>query len=260
VYAVLSPAKSLSLDPVEPLIAPSQPALLDDARKLATTGRNTSQKALRELMGISADLARLNSDRFKVWTPEHHPGNSWPAAYLFAGDTYRGLQARTFDADALLWAQDHLGILSGLYGLLRPMDLVQPYRLEMGTALKTRRGANLYAFWRDTIRKAIQERLEGHADPTLVCLASVEYFTAVQPRKFRGPIVTCEFRELRDGEARMISFFAKQARGAMARWMVDNRAETAQDLKDFDYEGYAFAPELSDGSTFTFLRESTAAP
>jgi cytoplasmic iron level regulating protein YaaA (DUF328/UPF0246 family) len=257
-YIVLSPAKSLNLDPWEPVIAPTQPALLEDAARLARTCRNLPQKRLRELMSISRDLAKLNADRFAAWQPEHTPLNSKPAAWTFAGDTYRGLQAETFDADELTWAQDHVGLLSGLYGLLRPMDLIQPYRLEMGTSLKTRRGTSLYDWWRDAPTKLVNARTEGHADRTLVIAASKEYASVLRRKQLEGPVLTVEFREYRGGEAKMISFFAKQGRGAIARWAVRNRVERADDLRAFDYDGYAFDEQLSKPGVFVFSRDGEA--
>jgi len=256
-YIVLSPAKSLNLDSWEPVIAPTQPELLDDAARLAKTCRNLPQKRLREMMSISRDLAKLNADRFAAWEPNHTPLNSKPAAWMFAGDTYRGFQAGTFDADELTWAQDHVGLLSGLYGVLRPMDLIQPYRLEMGSALKTRRGTSLYDWWRDTPTKLVNARTEGHADRTVVVCASKEYSSVLRSRKLAGPMLAVDFREVRDGEAKMISFFAKQARGALARWAVRARAETPADLKAFDLDGYAFQPAASDARKFVFTRPST---
>ena len=173
---------------------------------------------------------------------------------MFAGGVYAGLDAPTVDASTLWWAQDHLGILSGLYGLLRPLDGIQPYRLEMGTRLKTRRGVGLYAFWGDRITRRINRILDGQADRTLVNLASVEYFKAVEPSRLRGPVLNVAFREYRDGKPKIISFNAKRARGLMARHIVENRVDQPEGLKGFDREGYAFDPALSDDDTWTFTR------
>ena len=252
--AVLSPAKSLNLDPAPEGLAHTSPALLDEASKLVVTCRRQSTKKLMALMSISESLAVLNRERFQAWSEEHTPLNSKQAALLFAGDTYRGLDAASLSSDDLDYAQEHVAILSGLYGALRPLDLVQPYRLEMGSKLKTRRGANLYAFWKDRIRKHVEQRLADHEDQTIVNCASNEYFSALQPKRLDG-VLDIDFREVRgDGRLQTISFFAKQARGAMARFMVTERVDRRDGLRDFNLRGYAYQPDLSSENTFVFSR------
>lgn len=254
--AVLSPAKSLRLDPVSLDLPLSLPAFMKDASSLMRTARGLSQLRIRELMSISSELAKLNYERYRSFELPFSDDNALPAALMFDGDVYRGLAARELDADSLLWSQDHLAILSGMFGLLRPLDRIQPYRLEMGTRLKTRRGANLYAFWGQSLGKHVQACLSDHSDPTLVNLASNEYFKALQARKLKLPVVTCVFHDYKD-EARtpkVISFLAKRARGMMARFIIEERVDRVAGLKDFKAERYRFRPEISDESTLVFGR------
>jgi len=250
---VLSPAKRLDFsEPVQALPA-TQPRFIADTASLAVTARRQTQAELRRLMGISADLAKLNQARFKAFDPAA-TDTGVQAAFAFAGDVYQGLDARSLDGPAMNWAQDRLRILSGLYGLLRPLDRIQPYRLEMGTRLKTRRGASLYDFWGDRISKRLNEDAADHVDRTLINLASQEYFGAVDARALKVPVVTCHFREAQDGESRIISFFAKRARGTMARFIIDERIERAGDLKAFDRDGYCFDRSTSTEFDWIFTR------
>ena len=259
-FAVVSPAKSLNLEPASPSLPSTTPALLEEAERLARTCRNLPQKALRDMMDISKDLAKLNAERFSAFEIPFAGGNhAKQAALMFNGDVYRGLGASSLAVDDLEWAQGHFGILSGLYGLLRPLDLIQPYRLEMGTSLKTRRGATLYRWWGDRVTKAINDVTDGHADRTVVNLASNEYWSVVLPKKLQGPVVTCHFKEVRDGQAKIISFFAKQARGAMARYIIEQRIESPDGLRGFDRDGYAFSPEHSTERDLEFRRVSRVA-
>ena len=250
---VLSPAKRLDFAEPPTGLPATQPRLADDTATLLKTARRQTQADLRRLMGISDDLARLNQARFRAFDPEA-TGIGVQAALAFAGDVYQGLDARSLPADDLMWAQDRLRILSGLYGLLRPLDRIQPYRLEMGTRLKTRRGASLYDFWGDRLSKQLNADAEGQAEPVLINLASQEYFGAVDARALKLPVIHCQFRETKDGETRIVSFFAKRARGAMARWIIQNRIEQSQDLKRFDADGYGFQPALSSDSEWVFTR------
>jgi cytoplasmic iron level regulating protein YaaA (DUF328/UPF0246 family) len=250
---VLSPAKRLDFTEPSPDVAATRRRFVDDTATLSKTARNQTQADLRRLMGISTDLARLNQARFKAFDPEALD-TGVQAAFAFAGDVYLGLEARTLDAAALDFAQDRLRILSGLYGLLRPLDRIQPYRLEMGTRLKTRRGSSLYDFWGDRISRQLNADAEGHGDRTLVNLASQEYFGAVDARALKLPVVTPHFREEKDGESRIISFFAKKARGTMARFAIDERIETVADLKAFDRDGYRFQKAASSESDWIFTR------
>jgi cytoplasmic iron level regulating protein YaaA (DUF328/UPF0246 family) len=253
---VLSPAKRLDFTEADPALPASERRFRDDTASLSKTTKRQTRADLRRLMGISDDLAKLNAERFKAFDPESVDGVQ--AAFAFAGDVYEGLKARELDAAALGWAQDHLRILSGFYGLLRPLDRIQPYRLEMGTRLKTRRGSSLYDFWGDRISKQLNADAEGQADPTLVNLASQEYFGAVDARALKLPVVTPQFREEKDGQSRIISFFAKKARGAMARFAIDERIERAEDLKAFDRDGYRFDKAASSEVEWIFIRSGNS--
>ena len=249
---VISPAKALNFA-APPASAPlTLPAFREDTAQLAKVARRLTGPDLRRLMGISDALAKLNRERFVAFDPESDDGLQ--AVFAFNGDVYLGLKARELSRPALKWTQDHLRILSGLYGLLRPLDAIQPYRLEMGSRLKTRRGPDLYSFWGGRIAEALNEAARDHADPTVVNLASQEYFTAVDREALSIPVVTCHFRELRDGEIRTLSFLAKRARCEMARFAIDRRAERAEDLKAFNTDGYAFTPDLSTVEDWVFLR------
>jgi len=250
---VLSPAKRLNYSEATAPIQPTRPRFAADIRELSKVTRTLTRADLRRLMDISAPLADLNHERFQAFDPDSDEG-ALPAAFAFAGDVYEGLRARDLDASSLDWAQAHLRILSGLYGLLRPLDAIQPYRLEMGTRLRTARGANLYDFWGDRIAKQLNADAGGQGEASLVNLASQEYFGAVDAKALKLPVITPQFRELRDGESRIISFFAKKARGLMARWAVDNRVERAEDLKGFDLEGYGFDKAASSEVEWIFIR------
>lgn len=249
---VLSPAKRLDFTEAHPDLPASERRFQDDTANLSRTARARTVAELRRLMSISDDLARLNRERFQAFDAASTDGVQ--AAFAFAGDVYEGLKARDLDQASLAWAQDHLRILSGFYGLLRPLDRIQPYRLEMGTRLKTRRGSSLYDFWGDRLSKQLNADAEGQADPTLINLASQEYFGAVDAKALKLPVVTPHFRESRDGESRIISFFAKKARGGMARFAIDERIERAQDLKAFDRDGYAFDKAASNDTEWIFTR------
>lgn len=249
---VISPAKRLDWDRVD--VETTTPDMLEDAGRLAKTARNLTLRDLKGLMGLSDDLARLNRDRFQAYSTEPDPEATRPAVFAFAGDTYQGLDARSLNDDEMRWAQDHLRILSGLYGVLRPLDAIQPYRLEMGSRLKTRRGTNLYQYWRDGLSKALNAQAETCDTDVLVNCASQEYFGAVDPKALKLRVVTPQFMELKNGQAKIVSFFAKQARGAMARYIVQNRLTNAADIEDFDLGGYAFTPEMSEPDKPVFLR------
>ena len=249
---VLSPAKRLDFTEAHPDLPASERRFQDDTANLSRTARARSVAELRRLMSISDDLARLNRERFQAFDAASTDGVQ--AAFAFAGDVYEGLKARELDRASLEWAQHHLRILSGFYGLLRPLDRIQPYRLEMGTRLKTRRGSSLYDFWGDRLSKQLNADAEGQPDPTLINLASQEYFGAVDARALKLPVVTPQFRESRDGESRIISFFAKKARGGMARFAIDERIGRAQDLKAFDRDGYAFDKAASTDTEWIFTR------
>ena len=248
----ISPAKSLDLSPVD--IPMTEPAFAADAVRLAKTMRGQTLGDLKELMGLSDDLARLNRDRFRDFAADPAPEATRPAAFAFDGDTYKGLEARTLDAEDLDYAQDHLCILSGLYGLLRPRDAIQPYRLEMGSRLKTRRGASLYDFWGGTLAKALTRQAQEVGTDTLVNCASQEYFAAASRPALKLRVVTPKFLEVKDDRPRIVSFFAKRARGAMARFVITQRVTEPTGLRDFTVGGYAFDPDLSEPDAPAFVR------
>ena len=247
---VVSPAKKLDMDPVEGLQS-TRPMFQIQADELAGVARDLSVGDVRKLMHISENLAKLNADRFSDFgeMPEK------AAALAFAGDTYQGLEAASLDADEMAWAQDHLRILSGLYGMLRPLDAIQPYRLEMGSRLKTAKGKTLYDFWGDQISGALNEQANKVGTEILVNCASQEYFGAVDRNALNLRVITPVFMEEKAGTAKIVSFFAKKARGAMARYVIQHRLRDPETLKDFDTGGYCFNAELSQGDNWVFLRD-----
>lgn len=254
---VISPAKRLDARPaaLPQGISTTDPAFATEAAELAAIAGKLSPGDLRKLMDISPALADLNCTRFAAFgTQDRHP-----AAVLFAGDTYAGLEAATMAADAWRWSGLHLRILSGLYGLLRPTDRIEPYRLEMGSRLANPRGADLYAFWGSRIAHALNAAAEAADTEVLVNCASVEYFSAVDRAALRLRVITPVFLEDRDGEAKVVSFWAKKARGAMARFIMDNRLTDPAALRGFDLGGYRFDAGASDGDRWTFRRAVHAA-
>jgi len=254
--SVLSPAKSLNLEPLETPPPTTEPALMKDAESLMRTARNLSQKRIRELMSLSQDLAKLNYDRYRSFELPFTPDNALPAALTFNGDVYRGLRARELSLEDLGWAQSHIAILSGMFGVLRPLDLIQPHRLEMGTRLPTRRGKNLYDFWGDKVTKRLATMLDGHDDPTLVNLASNEYVKVVRGDHLPGRVVEVVFHDYKKGkEPNVVSFYAKYARGLMARFVIDNRVDRVEGLKDFAEERYRFQPGASTDERLVFGRK-----
>ncbi len=253
--ALISPAKKLDFDSETTLDTFSQPEFLDRADTLVTAARKLSRSKLAQTMHLSDSLAELNYNRFKAFNTPFDLGNAKQAALVFNGDTYVGLQAPTFDKKDFAFAQDHLRILSGLYGLLRPLDLIQPYRLEMGARFSPPRKKDLYDFWDGELTDAINEILETHKDKTVINLASNEYFKAIKKKNLTGHLITPVFKEVKDGEARTLGMFAKQARGMMARYMIENRIGTPEGLKKFNSGGYKFQKSLSDDSTWVFTRK-----
>ena len=223
--------------------------LVDDARTLAPDD-------IRSLMGVSEAIASLNYERFMNWAPESTIANAKQAILAFKGDVYTGLEAETMSTKDLEFAQVHLRILSGLYGLLRPLDLMQPYRLEMGLNFSNQRGKNLYEFWGERITDAINADLASASTETLVNLASNEYFKAVKIKSLNADIITPQFKDLKNGQYKMISFFAKKARGVMARYIIDNQLTDPEQLKSFTASGYYFSAEQSSGNNLVFLRDS----
>ena len=251
---VISPAKKLDMNPAESH-APTHPAFQDHAQELAAVARGLSHDDIRGLMGLSDSLAQLNVERFASFGSQARK----PAVLSFAGDTYQGLEAQTLDTDSMAWAQDHLRILSGLYGLLRPLDATEPYRLEMGSKLKTAHGNSLYDYWGAQLSQALSEQAAATGSRVLVNCASKEYFGAVNPSALSLPVITPVFMEQKDGRAKIVSFFAKKARGAMARYIVQNRLQDPADLLRFDIGGYRYQVGESTADAPVFIRDYPAA-
>lgn len=252
----LSPAKSLDFQTPPQVPAFTQPAFLDRSAELIDGLRRLSPAEIAGLMDLSDPLARLNYTRYAEWSPPFTPENAKQAVLAFDGDVYDGLAAKTMDAADLGFAQDHVRILSGLHGLLKPLDLIQPYRLEMGTKFANARGKDLYAFWGETLLDAINAELDAMARPVAVNLASEEYFKAAVGRKIRGEVIQPVFEDWKGGRYKIISFYAKRARGLMTRYAVTRRLTAPEDLQGFDLDGYAFAPEASEARTWVFRRRA----
>ena len=256
---VVSPAKALDYSSKLPTRKHSQPRMLDEASPLVDVMRQKSPDEIAKLMGISAELAELNFERYTDWEAPFTPGDARPALLAFAGDVYQGMDAAaTFTERDYTHAQKVLRILSGLYGVLRPLDLMQPYRLEMGSKLATERGRDLYSYWGEHITEVLNEDLAASPGPAVVVnLASHEYFRSVDVGRLAGRLVTPAFLDGRgDGEPKMISFFAKRARGAMAGWIIRNRVKSVRGLRDFDGLGYRFDAEQSATDRPVFVRYS----
>ena len=251
---LLSPAKSLDYETPAPLGEFSLPQFLDRSAALVEVLRGLSPADIARLMAVSDALATLNFDRYAAWAPPFTPANAKQAIFAFNGDVYDGLAASSLTAADLQFAQTQLRILSGLYGILKPLDLMQPYRLEMGTRLATAAGKDLYAFWGDTLLAALNAELAEAAQPVVVNLASEEYFKAVRARKLAARVIQPVFEDWKGGRYKIISFYAKKARGLMARYAVVNRLTDPEALQAFDSEGYAFTPEASDVQTWVFRR------
>lgn len=253
-YLLLSPAKNLDETPASNDIQTTLPKLLDKSEQLIATLKQLDKNDIKDLMKVSDKIASLNADRFDEWTTPFGD-NAKAAIYLFAGDAYKGLDAKELSAQEIDYLNKHLGILSGLYGLLRPLDAILPYRLEMGTRLSVDGCANLYDFWGDDIAELLQERLQAFGHKSLVNLASNEYFTAVNTKKLTTPIITPKFLDKKDGEYKIISFYAKRARGLMTRFCAVNAISDVNDLKGFDMEHYYFCADKSTDTDWVFLRD-----
>ena len=255
---LLSPAKSLDYDtPTPPDLAPAltRPQFLGDTAALIDVLRTKSVADVRELMDLSEPLAQLNVDRYRAWRPRFTDHNSKPAVLAFNGDVYDGLDARTLSAEDLAWAQAHVRMLSGLYGILRPLDRMQPYRLEMGTRLQTDAGASLYEYWGDRLALHLNKLARAEKAPVIVNLASQEYFRAADRRVLKPRVIDCQFEDWKNGEYKIISFFAKRARGLMARFAIQQRLETPEGLQAFDLDGYRLASEVSSPDRLVFRRK-----
>lgn len=249
---VISPAKSLNFTNPLPTNTNTQPLFLKEAQTIQNTLKKQSPKKLMDLMSISENLAQLNWQRNQSWSLPFSHSNARQAIFAFDGDVYSGLDAYTIPAEKLDTLQQKLRILSGLYGLLKPLDLMQAYRLEMGTSLAIGSKKNLYEFWKKTITKNLNDELQ--TNELFINLASNEYFSAIDAKSLKVPVITPQFKDYKNGKLKMISFFAKKARGLMVRYIIDNEVETLNDLKLFNYEGYAFDANLSKNNTLVFTR------
>ncbi len=254
---VLSPAKTLDYETPASIDVKTLPQWIDESAVLAKKLKSKTLKQLVALMGISDNLAELNHERYQLWQSPMPDGATKQAVLAFKGDVYIGLEASTMTKKQLLYAQDHLRILSGLYGLLRPLDAMLPYRLEMGTSLKTKRGKDLYAFWGDRITQSLNDQLAQCEAKHLLNLASNEYFRSVHRKDIAAPIVSPVFKDLSNGKFRVISFFAKKARGTMAAWCVRHKVKTTKKLIQFAEHGYEYDTESSTETKPVFLRKES---
>jgi uncharacterized protein len=255
---VLSPAKALDYDtPVRADVPHTKPLFVGQATELIEVLAQKTPAQIAQLMDLSDALSSLNVARYQAWRPRFTAHNSRQAVLAFNGDVYDGLNARTLSGDDLQWAQEHVRILSGLYGVLRPLDWMQPYRLEMGTSLETVKGRNLYRFWGEQIGQYLQKQLHHQDNPVLVNLASQEYFKSVDLKQIKAPVVECVFQEYKAGSYKVISFMAKRARGMMTRFAIEQRVQRVQDLCAFDAGGYAFVKAQSTSARLVFRRHLT---
>ena len=255
---LLSPAKNLDYSPPAIDIARTPPRMVNEIAALANVTVKLDRSDIAKMMHLSDKLADLNWHRFQSLKSALASEDTLQAVLAFNGDVYQGLAARTLASEDLTWAQERLRILSGLYGLLRPLDTIAPYRLEMGTKIKTKRGTNLYDYWGSKISKALNADLAQNADPVVVNLASTEYFSAVDKKALKARVVTCHFKEVKDGDARVLSFYAKKARGMMARFVIEGRIDRPEGLKDFAVENYKFDPSASKLNSLVFTRPQPA--
>ena len=255
---VISPAKTLDFETLPTTSEHTTPDFLDDSAELIEQLREMSPHDVSALMKISDKLGNLNFDRFLSWDRKFTPDNAKQALLAFKGDVYTGLDAESMSGDDLLWAQDHLRILSGLYGLLRPLDLIQAYRLEMGTKLANGRGKDLYQFWDGKITEALNQQQTGENLPVLVNLASNEYFKSVQSKQLTAEIITPVFKDWKGDKYKIISFYAKKARGLMVAYIIRNRLSDVEQIKNFDSEGYVYNPAMSSAREWVFTREAAA--
>jgi len=252
---LLSPAKSLDFDPVAFEVPHTQPLFVQQSVELIAILRQKSPQDIASLMSLSDTLSGLNVARYQAWRPKFTAKNAKQAVLAFNGDVYDGLDAKTLSADDLAWAQDHVCILSGLYGVLRPLDYMQPYRLEMGTALANARGKNLYEFWGTQIADYLNTRLAADKTPVVINLASQEYFKAVDKKALKTRVVDCVFEDFKGGKYKIISFYAKRARGLMARYAATHGVVTPRQLEAFDEDGYAFDASASRPDRLVFRRD-----
>ena len=251
---LLSPSKKLNFEPQNMVDNYTQCEFIKSAEILANKAKDLTESDLKELMDISDKLAQLNRERFDRWSLPFNSSNAKQAILAFDGGVYSGLRANTFSNKDFGFAQDHLRILSGLYGILKPLDLIQPYRLEMGVSFQNPKGKNLYDFWKQSITDNLNNTLKKHPSPVIINCASVEYFSAIDLSKLKGSILSIVFKEYRNGELKFISFNAKKARGLMTQYIVKNKINDHTNIKDFNYEDYKFDSKLSEDSKFVFTR------
>ena len=251
---LLSPSKKLNFEPQNMVDNYTQCEFIKSAEILANKAKDLTESDLKELMDISDKLAQLNRERFDRWSLPFNSSNAKQAILAFDGGVYSGLRANTFSDKDFGFAQDHLRILSGLYGILKPLDLIQPYRLEMGVSFQNPKGKNLYDFWKQSITDNLNNTLKKHPSPVIVNCASIEYFSAIDLSKLKGSILSIVFKEYRNGELKFISFNAKKARGLMTQYIVKNKIDDHTNIKDFNYEDYKFDSKLSEDSKFVFTR------
>ena len=252
---IISPAKTLDFETAPTTSDFTQPALLSESQQLIDSLKTLSPAQVAHLMKLSDKLAQLNAARFEAFATPFTPKNAKQAILAFKGDVYTGLEAETLTEPQLQFAQQHLAILSGLYGLLKPLDLMQAYRLEMGTKFANERGKDLYQFWGSLITEQLNQQLAQQDNPVLINLASNEYFKAVQPNQINAKIITPVFKDYKNGQYKIISFYAKKARGMMCRYMIDHQLQQPEQLKEFDSGGYQFNEAASSETTWVFLRE-----
>ncbi len=251
---VLSPAKKLSKECIGKTKKFKQPQFLDQSSELVSQLKDMKPSDLMSLMGISENLAILNWERMQNWNSSLKPEYSMESAYCFMGDTYTGLDAESLNDQDMIFAQEHTRILSGLYGILRPLDLMMPYRLEMGTKLKNKAGKDLYDYWGDTLSNSINKELRDHDHNTVINCASIEYFKSIDRPSLNANVITPQFKEYKDGKLKMISFFAKRARGMMARFIIQNKINNQDDILSFDQDGYSFNSSISTPNSPVFTR------
>lgn len=252
--AIISPSKNLNANPLHITDEYSIPVFLKESNMLIEKLRTFNPKKLQKMMGINSKLAALNFERFHNWTGSVSPSDAHRAILMFNGEVFNGLQAKTLPKNDLDYSQDKIRILSGLYGLLRPLDLVEPYRLEMGTQMNINRKKGLYKFWGNNLTDNLNSELSGHKEKVLVNLASDEYFNAINPKKVDARIIKCQFKEERNGKLQFVTIFGKKARGLMVRFMIENRVEHPEELKTFDAEGYYFNSSYSTEDYWMFSR------
>ena len=253
---VVSPAKTLDYETTPKTRVFTQPDYLQNSQELITLLKKLSSPEISKMMSVSQKIADLNVGRFKTWDKKFTENNAKQSVLAFKGDVYTGLDAESFTSKNFSFAQKHLRVLSGLYGLLRPLDLMQPYRLEMGSKLDTQHGKNLYQFWGSTITEGLNKQLKKIKSEYLINLASNEYFKAVKPKELNAEIITPAFKEYKDGEYKMIGIYAKKARGLLSRYIILNQLKNPEEIKSFSEDGYKFNKKLSEGNTWVFSRKS----